>query len=111
MKKFIIFVWITILMFSLSSCTVNWGGEQYQVPWQMIIFPMIFILTVIFLVVWIAVGKHIAKETYVCQNCNQKFHPKWQSAGFSVHMGNDRILKCPHCRTKGFCPPSHDSKE
>lgn len=75
----------------------------------MLIFWIIFalIIALVLMLGWIIDGKSIAKKTFVCGNCGKEFSPKWWKAGFSVHMGENTVLKCPHCETKSFCPPTY----
>lgn len=100
--KFIFVLCFALL--SLTSCTVNWVDRTYEVPWWVIVIP-----SVLFVVIaWWLAGKHISSQEYVCPECGKKFYPKWRQAAFSVHMNDDRVLKCPHCGKKGFCPLSRD---
>lgn len=95
-----------ITMLSLTSCQVNWFDQHYDVPWWVIAVPAVLFL----LIVLIAAGKCISKKEYVCPKCNQTFHPKWWKAAVSVHIGDDRVFKCPHCGRAGLCNVSHSSK-
>ncbi len=99
MKKFSLASCAFIVLLSLCSCQVNVSSATYDVPWWIIIVP-----TVVFIfVVWYAVGKYISKKKYVCPSCHKTFYPKWWGAAFSLHVNDDRALKCPHCKKKSFC--------
>ena len=90
---------------SLSACQVNWYGKQYHVsPWLIVVPVIIFTIAA-----WVAAGKHVTSQKYVCPKCNHSFYPRFWNAAISIHMNNDRVLKCPHCKRKGFCPPSRES--
>ena len=108
MKKRIgIFIFaVCLTMLSLTSCTVNWFDRTYEVPWWVIVIPSALIVVIS---LWLA-GKHIASQEYICPECGKKFYPKWHQAAFSVHMNDDRVLKCPHCGKKGFCHLSRDKE-
>ena len=75
----------------------------------MVIFMIVFMSLVVLALVltWIADGKSVAKKTFVCDNCGKEFSPNWWKAGFSPHIGENTVLKCPHCQTKGLCPPTY----
>ena len=45
----------------------------------------------------------ISRQKYVCPKCGAVISPKWYHLSASLHMGSDRIVKCPHCKRKGFC--------
>ena len=108
MKKRIgLFIFVICFMtLSLTSCTVNWFDRTYDVPWWTIVIPSVLIVAV---ALWLA-GRHISYQAYVCPECGKKFYPMFWQAAFSVHMNNDRVLKCPHCGKKGFCHLSRDQE-
>jgi len=107
MKK-ISFVLLTIvLVFSLTSCKVNWFDQQYDVPWWAVAIPVLVFSVIVLFVA----SKHITSKKYVCPKCNKSFYPKWWQAVFSIHMNDDRVFKCPHCGRKGFCPLSRESED
>lgn len=89
----------TMEKFSLCSCQVNVLNATYDVSWWIItVLTVVLIFAVLY-----AVGKYISKKKYVCPNCNKTFYPKWWEAAFSLHVNDDRVLKCPHCKKKSFC--------
>lgn len=103
-KKIALVFMISITTLFLSSCQVNWFGKHYDVPWWVIAVPV----TVFSLIILITVGKHIASKKYVCPECNKSFRPKLTDAILSVHVGDDRLFKCPYCGKRSFC---HVSRE
>lgn len=108
MKKLIVFFAVVCVMaFPLTACQVNWLDEQFTVPWWVIVVPSVAIIAI----AWFVAAKHITTQKYVCPECNQSFYPKLRNAAFSVHMNDDRVLKCPHCGKKGFCPLSRETKD
>ena len=66
------------------------------------------LLALVFAAIWLIDGTAVAEKTFVCNACGKHFSPKWWKAGFSVHMGEHTVLRCPHCKTKDFCPPAHE---
>ena len=108
MKKRIgIFIFVLcFITLSLTSCKVNWLDRTYDVPWWVVAVPSVLIVGIS---LWLA-GKHISSQEYVCPECGKKFYPTWRQAAFSVHMNNDRVMKCLHCGKKGFCPLSRDKE-
>ena len=69
MKKIAFVILTIVLVFSLTSCKVNWFDQQYDVPWWAIAIPVIVFSTI----VWFAAGKYIASKKYVCPKCNKSF--------------------------------------
>ncbi len=47
----------------------------------------------------------IIRKTYVCPTCGTKFRPKWYEISAWLHDGSLRVVKCPICHRRGFCPP------
>ena len=45
----------------------------------------------------------ISRQKYVCPKCGAVISPKWYHFSAPLHMGSDRVVKCPHCGRKGFC--------
>ncbi len=106
-KIFLIAVLICIMILSLTSCQVNWFDRHYDVPWWMIAIPIV----IFSLIVWIVAGKCIASKKYICPKCNKTFYPEWWSAAVSIHINNNRVFKCPNCKTKSFCRISKETEE
>ena len=105
-KMFLLFIILSVAVFSLTSCQAHWLDEQFTVPWWAIVIPSVSIIVV----AWFAATKHITSQKYVCPECGKSFYPKFGDSAFSVHMNDNRVLKCPHCGEKGFCPLSRDDK-
>lgn len=98
-KMSILFALLCVVLVLLTSCQVNWFGEHYEVSWWVIAIPVTLFSFIVF--VW--AGKHIASQKYICSKCNGAFYPKWWKAAISLHANEDRVFKCPHCESKGFC--------
>lgn len=39
---------------------------------------------------------------YECQQCKHRYVPAKKAVVFSVHVGSDRVMKCPECGQKGW---------
>jgi hypothetical protein len=52
MKKKVIFnlALLFLLTTALTSCTVNWGSEQYEVPWYILTPPLVIFCTILFVI-------------------------------------------------------------
>ena len=98
-KLLILSTFLSMTMVFLTSCKVNWFDKQYDAPWWAIAIPVI----IFSVIVLIATGIYLASKEYICPQCNQKFRPKWWRAMLSIHVGSDRLFKCPHCGKRGFC--------
>ena len=48
-------------------------------------------------------AKHIASHTFQCKHCSREFHIQWSKVIVAEHSGNEYMLVCPHCGTKGWC--------
>ena len=104
-RSLVIGVIITLSVF-LSSCRANWFDRQIDVAWWMIaISVFLFLVTV-----WVVAGKCISKKRYACKKCKKSFFPAWWSAAMSLHMNEERVFKCPHCGTRGFCSVSSEEE-
>ena len=103
-KLSLIFVIISSLLLSLTSCKVNWFGEQIDTPWYAVAIP-VAVLAIAILII----GKlTFSKKKYICPECKTLFAVKWWKALFALHYNSDRVLKCPHCGRCGFCKVSED---
>ena len=100
MKRIFTAVLIFIaLALTLSSCQVNWFGEKRETEWWVVAI-IITTATVLALLL----GKiTLSNKTYVCPECKMLIRPKWWQAALAVHVGSDRVFKCPHCGRRGFC--------
>ena len=108
MKKLMVFFAVLCAVsFSVTSCQAHWFDEQFTVPWWMIVIPSVCIVAI----AWFAAARHIMSQKYICSECGKSFYPKLRDAAFSVHMNDSRVLKCPHCGKKGFCPLSRETKD
>ena len=83
------------MLLMLTSCKVNWGSVQYDVPWWVVAIPVGLILVISHIL--------IVRRTYVCPECKGKIRLKWYDISAWFHFGNGRFMKCPHCGRKGFC--------
>lgn len=97
---------LLMLPFCLTSCTVNWGTEQYQVSGYILV-PILIIFSVILFTIS---TRLIMSYPFRCHKCGKTFHPQWHQAILSIHIGSSRLFRCPHCGHRGFCPPSRDEE-
>ena len=96
--------WINLALFLvltplLTSCTVNWGVEQYEVPWYILVPPLIIFSAILFIIS----SKLIMSHSFRCTKCGKTFHPKLHQTLLSIHIGSSRLFRCPHCGHKGMC--------
>lgn len=92
------------LLLSLTSCEVHWFSHSYEVPWYAVTIPTIIFITAVTLIT----GRILSKSDYRCAQCGKTFHPPWHSTVISIHVGNRRVFRCPHCGHKGFCSPAQE---
>ena len=86
----------------LCSCQVNWFGTTKDVPWYYIAIPILVILVAGYVI--------LMKSTFVCPRCHTEIQPKWYELSVCIHMGSERIVKCPKCGRRGFCPKKKDHR-
>ncbi len=92
------------LLLSLTSCEVHWFSQSYDMPWYVVVIPTaLFIIAVTALA-----GYLISRKSYRCSQCDKTFHPPWHSTVVSIHIGDRRVFRCPHCGHKGFCSPAQE---
>ena len=113
MKKFLLLLLILAAIFSLTSCTVNWFGDQHYVPW---VIGLVFILAIIIVTLLIML-KNYSSKYRTCNKCNHKFKPKWYHCFSAIFIGEKsntecsaRLFKCPHCKQKSLMPVSFGQK-
>lgn len=73
--------------------------------WQTLSDTLIFTAVVTIVAIIIA-QIVISRQKYVCPKCGAVISPKWYHLSAALHMGSDRVVKCPHCGRKGFCRKS-----
>lgn len=93
-----------VLSFVLTSCTVNWGTTQYEVPWYVLTPPLVIFSVILFTIS----TRLIVSFSYRCAKCGKTFHPKWYQAILSLHVGSSRLFRCPHCGHRGMCELHRD---
>ncbi len=98
-RKIIGLTVVLLLQTQLSSCQVNWFGSHFTVSWWAIAIPV----TIFSVIMILAAHIHLIRQTFRCPQCGTEFQPKWHSLSVWLHMGDDRVVKCPHCGRKGFC--------
>ena len=51
----------------------------------------------------VLLAKGIASHTFRCRHCSGEFRIKWAKVIVTEHSGNEYMLVCPHCKTRGWC--------
>ncbi len=95
MKKFILLLLLCASAFFLPSCEVHWFNKSWQVEWYVIAIPV----TIIFFIAHIV----IINNTFKCPQCETEFKPRWYEISSWLHIGDKRVVKCPHCHRRGLC--------
>lgn len=82
-----------ILMFTVSFAVQN-----------IIARIVLFILAFLVFIVGISFALKIETETgyYECQQCHNKYVPKYSQVYFAMHYGTTRYLKCPKCGKRSW---------
>ncbi len=95
MKKLLFVTTLLTSTLLLSSCKVNWFGSVIDMPWYLVVIPIVLVLVVLYI--------FMLSETYICPECKTEIKPKWYQFSIFFHSGNKRVVKCPKCGRKGFC--------
>ena len=96
MKKCILLALALCAALTLCSCQVNWFGGTEEVPWYVVVIPVLAIALVAFGI--------LKNTTFVCPACGTEFKPRWkQLLSVSIHFMGQRLIRCPHCGRMGFC--------
>lgn len=83
----------------LSSCDAHIGSKHIDLPWWVIVLIIASSVGISLF----AANHEITKNKYKCKECGKTFYPTMRQAVFSLHAGDERVFKCPHCGRKGFC--------
>ena len=89
MKKALFIFLLFTLTLSLTSCTVNWFGDTADVPWYVVVIPILVISVLGYFI--------LMSKTYICPHCKTEFKAKPYQLYVTIHMGGKRIAKCPVC--------------
>lgn len=95
MKKTLFTVILLLCAGTLCSCKANWFGDTIDVPWYLIVLPILLIMVVSYVI--------LMRRTYVCPRCKTEFKPKWYQLFVCLHINGKRVAKCPECGRKGLC--------
>ena len=81
------------LAFLLTACEAR---AELEIKWYYLLPALIF------LVIFSRVC--LLRTTFLCPRCGAEFSPRWYQLFLTVHMGSRRLLRCPHCGGRHFCP-------
>lgn len=79
----------------LTACNVSFGNARGEISWWVIAAPALVILVIAHIL--------LIRQTYQCPKCGARFSPKWYELSVCLHIGNERLVKCPCCKKRGFC--------
>lgn len=65
----------------------------------------LFVILILIIAVAIIVisAKRIAAHTFMCKHCSEEFSITWYKIIVTEHSDDEYMLKCPYCKTKGWC--------
>lgn len=82
--------------------TINWFDEHIQLnALGTTLWISLFVLIIAIAI--IASMRYIMKRQWLCPQCNRPFKPKWHQSLLVPHLGNNHLLRCPHCGEKSLC--------
>ena len=103
-KKVVLFALLLSAPFALTSCRVHFFAKNYDVPWPVVAVPV----AVFTIAAMLIAGKVISSKEYVCPRCGKSFRPGFFPACVSIHIGDARLFRCPHCGERDFCSPTRE---
>ena len=101
MKKRLFLLLTLCSLLLLTSCEVNWFGETKEVPWYVVVIPVAVIMIAGYFI--------LMRTTFVCPHCGGEFKPRPYELSVTLHLGRRRMVRCPHCGTRGFCKKKKSS--
>ena len=104
MKKLLYLPLIPCLPLILTSCEVHFLGQSFDVPWYAIAVPTAVFSLIVFLIAHLL----IIRKTYRCPACGTEFQPNRTEISVWLHQNGERVMRCPICGRKGFCPQKDD---
>ena len=97
MKKYLLPLFAVVPMV-LTSCDAHFGSKHFDIPWWAVV-----LIIVIPVAAGIIISANvISKGEYKCRQCGKTFYPTKMQCVFSLHVGEERVFRCPHCGYKGF---------
>ena len=87
--------------------TVNWFGAHYSVPWYFVWVPVILLIALILLLSL----RILTKRTYVCPTCGKRHKPKRYDFRVLLHVGKDRLQRCPFCGETNFSAQTREDPD
>ncbi|MFR5875430.1 MAG: helix-turn-helix domain-containing protein [Eubacterium sp.] len=101
-KRLLFFEKVIGLSSTLSYIVLIFAGvfATKILAWRIALIAAAFIL----LLIGVSFALKIETEAgyYECQNCHNKYVPKYSSVYFAMHMGTTRYLKCPECNKRSW---------
>jgi len=88
-----------MVMLSSFVGRVNIENNTVLLQWFDIAVSTAVIIVVAIIIAQIV----ISHQKYVCPKCGAVISPKWYHLSAGLHIGSDRVVKCPCCGRKGFC--------
>lgn len=65
------------------------------------LYGICFILVIIAFLIFINLFQ--STHIFVCGNCGKEFKPKWFQLFGTIHVVDEHLIVCPHCKVKNMC--------
>lgn len=73
-----------------------------EMPVWLKIALIAFVLVMIFVVAFIAVGIEQKAGYYECRHCRHRYVPTYWQVNLAIHTGRTRYMKCPECGKRSW---------
>ncbi len=104
MKRLLLLTFSLYFLVCLTGCEVHWHEESMDVPWYVIAIPV----AVFSLLCILIAGLCSSKKRFVCPKCHNTFRPNRWRVVFAPHIGEEHLLRCPHCKAREVCYLSYN---
>ncbi len=88
-----ILVWFSVII--LLACTIIPSYVSMALVWKIVI--IVFGCLNAFAGFYFSILIETKAGFYVCENCHNKYIPKYKQVLWAMHIGRTRYMKCPKC--------------
>ncbi len=87
---------------TIAGFVICFVASYVEMPTWLRIMLIVFALTMILIVAFIAVGIEQKAGYYECAKCHHKHVPSYWQTNLAPHIGRTRYMRCPECGKKSW---------